>query len=65
MGLSGRMEDTALEWGTEGGKKTRMERTKMILSGESQLQLQLGDLPVSTEQENNYLRRMFSFTLKN
>lgn len=40
--------------------------TKMILSGGSRqrLQLQLGDLPDSTEQENYNLRQMFSFTLK-
>ncbi len=69
MGLSGRMEDTAPEWGTEGEKRDKNGMNnkddplwKITIS---MFKLQLGDLPDSTEQENYYLREMFTFTLNN
>lgn len=69
MGLSGRMEDTVPEWGTEGGKRDKngMDNKDDPLwrITTSIFQLQLGDLPDSTEQENYYLREMFTFTLNN
>lgn len=65
MGLSGRMEDTAPEWRTGKSQEWNGQQRWSSLEDHDRLQLLLGDLPNSTEQEDYYLRRMFLLTLKN